>query len=105
MAFDETRFSHITVTPDDEDDVVIRAGAPDTSHSDDDGAGDVPADDAPAVRPVRPASEKGAPSSDEAFRETTIEDLEPPPMPTMQKAVIAVAVVLFVVAVAYLATH
>ena len=46
MALDETRFSHITVTPDDEDDVVIHAGAP-AAPSGDEAAGEAAAGAAP----------------------------------------------------------
>ena len=103
MTLDETRFSHITVTPDDEDDVVIHAGAP-AAPSGDEAAAEAAAGAAPERPSQEDAKERGT-SRDEAFRETTIEDLEPSPMPAMQKAVIAVAVVLFAIAVAYLVTH
>lgn len=99
MALDETKFSHITVTPDDEDDVVIHAGAPAAPSGDGSAAGAAP------ERPSQEDAKERGTSRDEAFRETTIEDLEPSPMPAMQKAVIAVAVVLFAIAVAYLVTH
>ena len=99
VALDETRFSHITVTPDDEDDVVIHAGAPAAP------SGDEAAGEAAAERPSQEDAKERGTYRDEAFRETTIEDLEPSPMPAMQKAVIAVAVVLFAIAVAYLVTH
>ena len=110
VTLDETRFSHITVTPDEDDDVVIHAGtpatpcggAPDAACGRD---GSTASGEAARDSSVQRDSQGSDPSPGDAFRETTIEDLEPSPMPAMQKAVIAVAVVLFAIAVAYLVTH
>lgn len=108
-------FSHITVTPGDDDDVVIQAGvvneaAPsvepeafegveevveqesvEPADADDDLA-DVPA---PAAAPcaVRPKTD--------GYRETTLEDLETGTMSTTQKAVIIVAVLGIIAFVAW----
>lgn len=108
MAVDDSRFSHITVTADDEDDVVIEAGAR-TSRP----VVPVPS---PAQGPVEceaaleaheervgefeaatePVAEEGVPShkkKDEGFRETTMDDLKSEPMPFAQKIVIAFAAI------------
>lgn len=99
---ESTGFTHITVTPDEDDDIVIQAG--------------IVADEPPAAGPIEeapdeeaafeevtfeevpePAEEPVAPAprpvqSDDGYRETTLEDLQAVKMSTTQKAVIAVAV-------------
>ena len=85
MVAGEPKFSHITVTPDDEDDVVIQAGARPTR----------PADPAPAS----PCEEEKA--GNEGYRETTMDDLKAAPMPLAQKVVLALAAVGVVAIVAW----
>lgn len=107
MSLDETKFSHITVTSDDEDDVVIHAGAPVKP------APQVPVESTPAPaaeespapqqEPAQPTKKKSRRSDD--YRPTTAEDLASAPMSTTQKVVIAVAVVLFIAVVVWLVTH
>lgn len=104
MAVDDSKFSHITVTADDEDDVVIEAGARTSRPAE-------PAQErlerSPAVEPDEariPVSDaakgkkaEGAASAhkkeDEGFRETTIDDLKSEPMPFAQKIVLAFAAI------------
>ena len=106
MAAGEPKFSHITVTPDDEDDVVIQAGARPARAA-------APAAEeafAPAARTVddeaveqaaapEPADEDSA--EDAGFQETTLDDLESAPMPVAQKIVIALGVVGVIAVVAW----
>lgn len=125
----EKKFSRITVTSDDEDDVVIHAGVRSAAFEAEEecaeavetacvepaealGAeGDMPAE--PEVEPaseLRPAAEpdpaaasarKAKPARDE-YCETTLEDLEVGKMSGMQKGIIVAAVVLIAVFVVYL---
>lgn len=111
MALDDTRFSHITVTDDEDDDVVIHAGARPVA------AGGAARNEAPAPAPEDPrdadpaaarAGEQAAPadppSSSKAgkeYRETTAEDLEAGPMSLMQKVIIVVAVLLVIAFAVY----
>ena len=89
------RYSHIKVS-DADDDIVIQAGAVGGPAP---RAGDAPAPaPAPDAAPVPEAAPAGearpaarAPKAD-AYRETTLEDLESSKMGTAQKAVIALAV-------------
>lgn len=109
MSLDETKFSHITVTPDDEDEFVIQAGtrtgspscdvAPEPSAVPDEAL----AHEAPEPEVPAPASDEPAPraSSDDKYHQTTLEDLETTPMSTTQKVVIAAAVLLIAGFVAY----
>lgn len=60
MAADKRSFSHITVTDEEEDDLVIRAGAP-SGDADGAGAAEAPGDDAP-----RGASGRGGAGAAEA---------------------------------------
>lgn len=105
-------FSHITVTADDDDDVVIQAGAVDaagdaeaevdkTVVEDADGApeafaeGVVESDSAPdapeaADAEAHPASQARA--NDAGYHETTLDDLESTKMSTTQKVIIVLAV-------------
>ena len=108
MALDDTRFSHITVTADDEDDVVIHAGArPEPAARP--AAGPAGSQDEERPRPVeapegerRPAQPSvPASSADKGYRETTAEDLEGSPMSLMQKAIIVIAALFVVGFVAY----
>ena len=83
------RFSHIKVS-DADDDIVIQAGAAPAPEP------AVPAapepDPAPAA-PVSPAPARPAAKRADAYRETTLEDLESSKMGTAQKAVIVLAVI------------
>ena len=109
---DEKTFSHITVSADDEDDVVIHAGARTTSHSadsafdavepasvkttvhpftDDDG-NDEP-DEVLVDAPIDEEEPRVA-QGDEAFRETRLDDLEAAPMSSLQKGILIAALLL-----------
>ena len=123
MTGDAQKFSHISVASDDEDDVVIEAGAP-RSHSYGEGESvSQPArDEAPAraaateataadggegsseppSRASTPAPERAAKADKPAkasaparkgYEETTLEDLESTKMSGMQKGIIAVALI------------
>lgn len=99
-------FSHITVTADDDDDVVVQAGAVEVGTPDE---AEVPdADPLPAVPAAEPTSESPLESdlkpepdpkpepevrtaSGDDYHETTLEDLQGAKMSTTQKAVIVVA--------------
>lgn len=112
---DEKAFSHITVSTDDDDDVVIQAGAravsrpaapepapepacaPDAEEPASDGA----ADEAAPGNPSASRSDEGARSSEDAFHEQRLEDLSGAPMPKAQKAVLATALLLIVGFAAY----
>ncbi|WP_101722119.1 SURF2 Surfeit locus protein 2 [Eggerthella timonensis] len=110
MAAGEPKFSHITVTPDDEDDVVIQAGArparaaapaaeeafAPAARTVDDEAVEQAVEDAAAPEP---ADEDSA--EDAGFQETTLDDLESAPMPVAQKIVIALGVVGVIAVVAW----
>jgi len=105
-------FKHITVTPAEEEDVVIRVGA-----TGGDGLAEEPqvepepvsAHQAEADEPAR--SDQPAPAPTEAktrsqkkrddYREATLEDLKSQPMPLAQKIVIAAAVVCIIGAIVY----
>lgn len=112
MASDEKKFSHITVTSDD-DDVVIQAGvrSSDTAPDDEVVVDEVvePQADNEAV-PESSSTSRGdadetdrgdVAASDTSYRETTAEDLEVEPMSLMQKVIIGVALVAIVAFVAY----
>ena len=79
------RFSHIKVS-DADDDIVIQAGAVSTV------APEEAAAPAERPQPVAPAAAPPAPAREDAYRETTLEDLESSTMGTAQKAVIVLAV-------------
>ena len=89
MVAGEPKFSHITVTPDDEDDVVIQAGARPTRPADPAPAS--PCEEEPAPEP-EPAAANGSSTDEDArpkrekagnegYRETTMDDLKAAPMP------------------------
>ena len=109
MAAGDTKFSHITVNANDDDDVVIQAGARPARPA---------ADPAPHVPEAAPASEvpaapeRSAPAPADAatasrprdkkgYRPTTADDLKAEPMSTMQKAIIVLALVGIAAFVAY----
>ena len=100
-------FSHITVTADDDDDVVIQAGVVEEPAVDEPGAEE--ADDAVAEAVEEAAVEKeGAGETADAvsYHETTLDDLEATKMSTTQKVIIVVAVLGIVAFAAwYLLAH
>ena len=123
MTGDAQKFSHISVASDDEDDVVIEAGAPRSrSYGEGESASQPAGDEAPAraaateaaeadggegsseppSRASTPASERAAKadkpatasaSARKGYEETTLEDLESTKMSGMQKGIIAVALI------------
>ena len=105
----DTGFSHITVTPADEEDEVIEAGL-----SVNQTTGTVQMEEAPDPEPapaqeekppaaVRPAApEKGArKAAASEYHETTLEDLQAQSMPFAQKVVIIAAVICIIGAIVY----
>lgn len=122
MTGDAQKFSHISVASDDEDDVVIEAGAPRSrSYGEGESASQPAGDEAtsaanktaaadggegPSESPSRastPAPERAAKADKPArktsaparkgYEETTLEDLESTKMSGMQKGIIAVALI------------
>lgn len=123
MTGDAQKFSHISVASDDEDDVVIEAGAPRSrSYGEGESASQPAGDEAPAraaateaaeadggegsseppSRASTPAPERAAKADKPAkasaparkgYEETTLEDLESTKMSGMQKGIIAVALI------------
>lgn len=122
MTDDAQKFSHISVASDDEDDVVIEAGAPRSrSYGEGEPAAQPSGDEAtsaanktaeaaggegPSESPSRastPAPERAAKADKPArkasaparkgYEETTLEDLEGTKMSGMQKGIIAVALI------------
>ncbi len=114
MAQGDQRFSHISVSAGDEDDVVIVAGdthadapsrpvaasdqaepahAPAHVRMDEGEPGSAPRKAAPA-KPEAPASAPAArKGASDRYEETTLEDLQGTKMSTMQKAIIVIAVI------------
>ena len=123
MTGDAQKFSHISVASDDEDDVVIEAGAPRfRSYGEGESVSQPARDEAPAraaateataadggegsseppSRASTPAPERAAKADEPAkasaparkgYEETTLEDLESTKMSGMQKGIIAVALI------------
>ena len=120
MTGDAQKFSHISVASDDEDDVVIEAGAPRSrSYGEGESASQPAGDEAPAraaateadggegsseppSRASTPAPERAAKADKPAkasaparkgYEETTLEDLESTKMSGMQKGIIVVALI------------
>ena len=123
MTGDAQKFSHISVASDDEDDVVIEAGAPRSrSYGEGEPAAQPAGDEAPARAaateataadggegPSEPPSRASTPAPERAakadkpakasaparkgYEETTLEDLEGTKMSGMQKGIIAVALI------------
>lgn len=108
----EREFSHITVSADEDDDIVIQAGIVETPANEPEAVSS--ADAAPeAVKteevveastaetvPVAEEAPAAPPRVDDGYRETTLEDIESSKMNSVQKAVIVVAllgIVAFVV--------
>lgn len=116
---DAQKFSHISVTSDDEDDVVIEAGAPraraQAAPQEREASQAVAArpsavapeaqarpDDSPKPAAARPnATRVAGKASKQEYKETTLDDLEGTKMSGMQKGIIAVAVVGIVAFVVY----
>lgn len=109
-------FSHITVTSDDDDDVIIQAGIVEEAPADDgetvfEAAGEdeearaveaVEGDEVVAIEPapepaVAPEPKAPAtsakPAKGDGYRETTLEDIQSSKMSSAQKVVIVVAIV------------
>ena len=110
---EDKKYSFITVETDDDDDVVIQAGAPVAEARPATVSAPAPvvapapepvAEPAPAPAPVvEPAPvARQAKKGKDAYRETTLEDLESAPMGTMQKVIIAVAILAVVAFAVYL---
>ena len=123
MTGDAQKFSHISVTSDDEDDVVIEAGAPRSRSYGEGESTSQPARDEATARaaateataadggegPSEPPSRASTPAPERAakadkpakasaparkgYEETTLEDLEGTKMSGMQKGIIAVALI------------
>ena len=98
-------FKHIAVTAAEEDDVVIQAGvcdAQDAPENDEgspvDANGRQDGEEAPSV-PSR--SQAAKPAKKDGYHETTLEDLQPSPMPTTQKIVIIAAIICIIGALVY----
>lgn len=112
MASGDTKFSHITVNADDDDDFVIQAGVRPSVHASESvqAYGATPSEPSFAVG-LSTEDEREAPATDDVrsssadskkgYRETTAEDLEVEPMPAMQKIIIAVALLAIVGFIAY----
>ena len=104
-----TTFKYITVEPDDSE-LVIVAGShkPDAAAASRDDAA-MPAQDqnqptgkgTSAPKSAKPSAEKPAEQVNDAFRETTLDDLDHEPMPKMQRAVLLGIAVLVIAFVAY----
>lgn len=104
---DTTGFSHITVSTDDDDDVVIQAGIAEGAFeepAEEAGERAVEADDpaeeelpeseceaTPAAAELGAGETRRAAADDDGYRETTLDDIEGAKMSTTQKAVIVVA--------------
>lgn len=131
MTGDAQKFSHISVASDDEDDVVIEAGAPRFRGYGEGESAAQPAGDeaaasaanktsvvdggegfadrasagaAPAERVSTPAPERAAKADKPArkcYEETTLADLEGTKMSGMQKGIIAVAIIGIVAFIVY----
>ena len=129
MTGDAQKFSHISVASDDEDDVVIEAGAPRfRSYGEGEPAAQPAGDGAasaanktaaagggegssePPSRASTPAPERAAKADKPAkasaparkgYEETTLEDLESAKMSGMQKGIIAVALIGIVAFIVY----
>ena len=131
MTGDAQKFSHISVASDDEDDVVIEAGAPRSrSYGEGESTSQLARDEAPAraaateaaaadggegsseppSRASTPAPERAAKADKPAkasaparkgYEETTLEDLEGTKMSGMQKGIIAVALIGIVAFIVY----
>lgn len=106
MAAGDPKFSHITVTPDDEDDVVIQAGArPARTAAPTPVPAPAPtapsADDAASGEPEAVEEREEPSAEDEGYQGTTLDDLEAAPMPIAQKIVLALGAVAVIAVVAW----
>lgn len=105
-------FKHISVTPAEEEDVVIRAGV---SHEDavaepSEPEPELAADPEPQVKPETQAQPQqpqprpkaqSQPKKRDDYREATLEDLQPQPMSLTHKIVITAAVLCIIGAIVY----
>lgn len=109
---ESTGFTHITVTPDEDDDIVIQAGiVADEPRAEepcaeliDDGVSSEDVAFASGTKPeeaLETPSVERAVKSDDGYRATSLEDLQGTKMSTTQKAVIVVAVLGIVAFVAW----
>ncbi|MCI9129471.1 MAG: hypothetical protein HFJ65_04050 [Eggerthellaceae bacterium] len=89
-------FSHIKVTPAEEAEVVIHAGAPCSSSVEEGQAAKVPDKASEDAAFAKSAPVKSAARSQDAFKETTLEDIQGSKMSKMQIAIIVVAVLAIV---------
>lgn len=99
----EREFSHITISADEDDDIVIQAGIVETPANEPEAVSSADATpeavkaeevvEASTVETVPVAEEAPAapPRVDDGYRETTLEDIESSKMNSVQKAVIVVA--------------
>ena len=96
---DNLGFSHITVTADEDEDIVIQAGVVDEPSAKEPSVSAPTPEAAPAadggaeaadIAPEPPARPRPA-APDDGYRETTLEDIESAKMSGTQKAVILVA--------------
>ncbi len=108
-------FSHITVTPGADDDVVIQAGVVEEAEPteepeafedveevvEEEVAEPIDAADELAEVPAPSAASSAAPAKTDGYHETTLEDLETGKMSTTQKAVIIVSVLGIIAFVAW----
>lgn len=93
----EGGFKHIKVTPADEQEVVIHAGAPRESVAEQ--VSERKAESAPAPAPTKPVS----PRAKDDFQPTTLEDIQGSKMPKTQVAIIVLAVLAVVAFVVWYA--
>ena len=113
MTGEAQKFSHISVASDDEDDVVIEAGAPRfRSYGEGESAAQPAGDEAAAsaanktpaperaAKADKPARKASAPAR-KGYEETTLADLEGTKMSGMQKGIIAVALIGIVAFIVY----
>lgn len=111
MSEKQSTFSHITVHAQDDDDFVIQAGAkpstpPRVAVSQDETTQEIEAEEPPVQTPAKvssSASEKSVdkPVKDDGYHETTLEDLQSTPMSSMQKIIIALALIGVACAIIY----
>ena len=97
MTGDAQKFSHISVASDDEDDVVIEAGAPRFRSYGEGESAAQPAGDEVAAS----AANKTSAPARKGYEETTLADLEDTKMSGMQKGIIAVALIGIVAFIVY----
>lgn len=129
---ESNNFNHIKVTPSEEEDVIIHAGASqstDAKRSDDDairaidGDGALVSDPRPdggsvseehssdalgedtAQEPSRSVRGRATNEADDGYKETTLEDIESSKMSTTQRAIIVIAILAVIVFAIYTAIN